>query len=189
MIDADLWRPPNSAVRLQPRCISTDNHPMEQIVISDRTMARVVALLPAVAIAIAVRVLTLGQPPLAARLGAAAGVAVACWVGYRLLTARVAVGDGGIEVRGVLYEGLIPWTDLQAVECGPAPRALRMLVWGVMQPHGLVLHGRGRTLRPIAAVCGANDEELQRALGAIRVRLGAWGAPAQRRPQESVTSI
>jgi hypothetical protein len=161
---------------------------VERIVISDRTMARILALLPAVVVAIAVRVLTLRQPPLAARLGAAAAIALASWVAYRLLTARVVVGDAGVEVRGVLYEGELRWSDLEAVETGPAPRAIRALVWGVMKPHGLVLRGRTRTLRPIAAVCHADDEDLMRALGAIRVRLGAWGVPVQRTEPDPVTA-
>jgi hypothetical protein len=161
---------------------------MERIVISDRTMARVLALLPAIAVAVAVRVLTLGHPSLAARLGAAATVALACWVAYRLLTARVVVSDGGVEIRGVLHEGEISWADLEHAETQPAAAPLRALVWGVMQPHALVLRGRTRTLRPIAAVCRADDEDLMRALGAIRVRLGAWGVPVQRDPQESLAS-
>jgi hypothetical protein len=161
---------------------------MERIVISDRTMARVLALLPGVVVAIAVRVLTLGQPPLALRLGAAAAVAVACWVAYRLLTARVVVSDAGVEIRGVLHEGEIAWTEIEHAETKPAVAPLRVLVWGVMQPHGLVLRGRTRTLRPIGAVCRADDEDLMRALGAIRVRLGAWGVPTQRDAQESMTS-
>jgi len=157
---------------------------VERIVISDRTMARVLALLPAAFVAIAVRVLTLGRPPLGERLAAAAIVAVASWIGYRLLTARVVVGDGGVEIRGVFHEGAVEWTELNAVETEPASRALRALVWGVMQPHGLVLHGRTRTLRPIGAVCRADDEDLVRAVGAIRVRLGAWGIPTQRKEWE-----
>jgi hypothetical protein len=162
---------------------------VERIVISDRTMARVLALLPALVIVAAVRVLTLGNPHVWERASAAVAVAAASWIAYRLLTARVVVGDSGVEVRGILYEGEIRWSDLHAVETRPAPRAIRALVWGVMQPHSLVLRGQTRTLRPIGAVCQADDEDLQRALGAIRVRLGAWGIPAQREAQESVTSI
>lgn len=161
---------------------------VERIVISDRTMSRVLALLPAIVVAIAVRILTLDHPPLPGRLAAAGGIAVASWVAYRLLTARVAVTDSGVEIRGVFQEGHVPWTELESVETGPAPRALRLLVWGVMQPHGLTLCGRSRTLRPIAAVCRADDEDLMRALGAIRVRLGAWGVPAQRELRETVSS-
>ena len=148
---------------------------MEQIVITDRTMARVLALLPAIAVAVAVRFLTLGNPPLAVRLAAAAGIALACWVAYRLLTARVVVDEAGLEIRGVFHEGHVLWADLDSVETGPASLGLRLLVWGVIKPHGLVLRGRSRTLRPIAAVCRDDDEDLMRALGAIKVRLGAWG--------------
>lgn len=161
---------------------------MERIVITDRTAARVLALLPAAVVAVAVRILTLGERPLGVRLAAAAAVAAACWVGYRLLTARVVVGEGGIEIRGVLYEGQVSWSDLEAVETAPASRAVRALVWGVMQPHGLVLRGRTRTLRPIAAVCRPDDEDLVRAVGAIRVRLGAWGVPVQRAESDAVVA-
>ena len=162
---------------------------MQQIVIADRTMARVLALLPAVAIAIAVRLLTLGNPIVAIRVCAAAGIALAAWVGYRLLTSRVVVTDAGVEIRGVFSEGQIGWTELETAEVVAAPRLLRALVWGVMKPQGLILHGRTRTLRPIAAVCPPDDEDLIRALGAIRVRLGAWGIPNQREAQESLTRV
>lgn len=148
---------------------------MDEIVITDRTMARVLALLPAIVVVVAVRVLTLGTPPLGVRLAAAAAVALASWVAYRLLTARVVVDETGLEIRGVFHEGRILWTDLDSVETGPASLGLRLLVWGVIKPHGLVLRGRNRTLRPIAAVCRDDDEDLMRALGAIKVRLGAWG--------------
>ena len=152
-------------------------------------MVRLLALLPAIAVALAVRLLTLGNPALALRAAAAAGIAGAAWVAYRLLTSRVVVTEAGVEVRGVFYEGEIPWSDLETVEVTDASRPLRALVWGVMKPQGLVLRGKSRTLRPIAAVCPDNDEDLMRALGAIRVRLGAWGIPAQRLPQESVTTV
>lgn len=170
----------NSPFGLQERPGSAENAQVEQIVITDRTMARVLALLPAIVVAVAVRILTLGQPPLAARLGAAAAVALASWVAYRLLTARVVVDETGLEIRGVFHEGHVLWADLDSAEAGPASLGLRLLVWGVIKPHGLVLRGGNRTLRPIGAVCHPDDEDLQRALGAIRVRLGAWGAPAQR---------
>ena len=148
---------------------------MEQIVIADRTMARVLALLPGIVVVLAVRLLTLGQPPLALRVFAAAGIAAAAWIGYRLLTARVVVTDGGVTVRGVFHEGLITWTELETVELSAASRPLRALVWGIMQPHGLVLHGHNRTLRPVAAIGHADDDDLRRAIGAMRVRMGAWG--------------
>ena len=162
---------------------------MQEIVISDRTMVRVLALLPALVVAVAVRMLTLGRPPLDVRALAAAGIAISAWVGYRLLTSRVAVTESGVHVRGVLYEGEIGWTELETVEFAAAPRPLRALVWGVMKPHALVLRGRTRTLRPVAAMCHPDDEDLVRALGAIKVRLGAWGVPSQLEAQESMTSV
>lgn len=166
-----------------------ENHGMQEIVIAERTMVRLLALLPAIAVAVAVRVLTLASPDLATRIGSAAGIAAAAWVAFRLLTARVVVNDAGIDVRGVFYEGQIRWSDLETVDVTAASRPLQALVWGVMTPQSLVLRGRSRTLRPIAAVCPADDEDLLRALGAIRVRLGAWGIPAQRQSQESVTTV
>jgi hypothetical protein len=162
---------------------------MQEIVIAERTMVRLLALLPAIAVTVAVRLLTLGRPAPAIRITAAAAIAAAAWVAYRLLTSRVVVNDAGVEVRGVFYEGQIRWSDLETVEIATVSRPLQALVWGVMQPQGLVLRGRSRTLRPIAAVCPADDEELLRALGAIRVRLGAWGIPAQRQTQASVTTV
>ena len=170
----------NSPFGLQPRGDSAENVGVEQIVITDRTMARVLALLPAIVVAVSVRILTLGQPPLAVRLGAAAGIALASWVAYRLLTARVVVDEAGLEIRGVFHEGRVLWSELESVDTAPAALGLRLLVWGVIKPHGLVLRGRARTLRPIAAVCRDDDEDLMRALGAIQVRLGAWGTPAAR---------
>src|SRR4051795_11618057 len=181
---------------------------MERVVVADRLVARVLAVLPAIAVALAVRLLTLGHPPLLLRgarpppvpaglrgglpplllrVAAAASVALACWVAYRLLTARVVVTDHGVEVRGVLYDADIRWAELDGAEAGPAARPLQALVWGIMQPHGLVLRGRGRTLRPIAAVSHADDEDVLRAIAAIRARLGAWSVPTQRQPQETVT--
>jgi hypothetical protein len=178
----------NSPFRLQPDDDSAENVRVEQIVITDRTMARVLAVLPAIVVVVAVRILTLGDPPLAARLAAAAAVAVACWIGYRLLTARVVVDEAGLEIRGVFHEGRVLWTELDSVETGPASLGLRLLVWGVIRPHGLVLRGRSRTLRPIAAVCRDDDEDLMRALGAIKVRLGAWGVPSQDRKESAARS-
>src|SRR3954471_7684097 len=121
---------------------------MERVVVADRLVARVLAVLPAIAVALAVRLLTLGHPPLLLRVAAAAAVALACWVAYRLLTARVVVADGGVGVRGVFFEGHIPWSELDGVEVGPAVAPLRALVWGVMRPHGLRLHAGARVLRP-----------------------------------------
>lgn len=161
-----------------------EDESVEQIVISDRSMTRVLALLPAVAVALAIRMLTVTAPPLAVRMVAAAAVAVSGWVAYRLLTARVTVAEGGVTVRGVFYEADIPWSALESAEISPASRPLRLLVWGVMQPHSLTLRTGSRTLRPVAATSAPDDDDLNRAVGAIRARLGAWHIPAQRRPEK-----
>ncbi|MDQ1706662.1 MAG: hypothetical protein QOF18_3028 [Frankiaceae bacterium] len=162
---------------------------VEQIVISDRTMGRVLALLPGLVVALAVRVLTLATPPLGIRVAAAGAVALACWTAFRLLTSKVTVGDLGVRVRGVLYDADIPWAHLESVDVSPSGRPLRLLVWGVMQPHTLRLRTGSRTLRPVAAITTVDDEGLERAIGAMRVRSGASGIPQQRQPQESVTSV
>jgi hypothetical protein len=135
-----------------------------------------------------VRALTLAAPPVGVRIVAAGTVALACWLAFRLLTAKLTVGDLGVKVRGVLYDAEIPWAELEAVELEPSGRSLRLLVWGVMAPHTLQLRTRSRTLRPVAAITHVDDEELGRAMGAMRVRLGAWSIPDQRRREESVTS-
>jgi hypothetical protein len=162
---------------------------VEHIVIEQRTMSRVLALIPAIVVAVAVRALTLGSPPLAVRLPAAAGVALACWVAYRLLTARVTVGATGVEVRGVLYDATISYAELEAVDVARSGQLLRGLVWGVMQPQTLTLHTASRRLRPIATIGNVDDETLERAIGAMRVRLGAGRAPAQRQPHEREVEV
>ncbi|MDQ1696991.1 MAG: hypothetical protein QOJ03_2344 [Frankiaceae bacterium] len=162
---------------------------MERIVIADRTMGRVLAVLPAIAVAVAVRLLTLADPPLWVRVVAAGVVAVSCWIAYRLLTSQVVVGDHGVEVRGVLYDAEIPWAHLESIDVKPSGVPLRALVWGVMQPHTMRLRTGSRTLRPVAAISHADDEELSRAIGAMRVRVGAWRVPAQRQSQETVSSV
>jgi hypothetical protein len=151
---------------------------VEEIVITDRTMARVLALLPAIAVAVAVRFLTLGNPPLGVRLGAAAGIAFACWVAFRLLTARVVVDEAGLEIRGVFHEGKVLWPEIESVDTVPASLGLRLLVWGVIKPHGLVLRGRTRTLRPIAARSRRHPGaawRVGRSLAARRIQLVAGG--------------
>jgi hypothetical protein len=94
----------------------------------------------------------------------------------------------GVRVRGVWYEATIPWRELHDVSVEPSGWAVRALVWGVMQPRTLRLRTSTRTLRPLAAVSHDGDDELDRALGAMRVRLGAWGVPAQRQPEAGVDS-
>jgi hypothetical protein len=165
-----------------------DDVRVDEIVIADRTMCRVLALLPAVVVAVAVRVLTLTTPPLNLRVVAAAVTALACWTAYRLLTARVAVRDTGVHVRGVLFEADIPWSELQGVSVAPSGGPVRALVWGLMQPHTLRLETGSKTLRPVAGIGTDEDDDVQRVLGAIRVRMGAWGIPAQRPAQERIHS-
>jgi hypothetical protein len=162
---------------------------VERIVIADRTMGRVLALLPAIVVAVAVRLLTLADPPVWVRVVAAGAVAVSCWIAYRLLTSRVVVGDHGVEVRGVLYEAEIPWAHLQSIDVQPSGVPLRALVWGVMQPHTMRLQTGSRMLRPVASISHADDEELSRAIGAMRVRLGAWRVPTPRQSPETVTTV
>jgi len=161
---------------------------VEPIVIADRMPARVAAVLPAVVVALCVRVLTLGAPPVAERVAAAGVVAVCCWVAYRLLTVRMTVTDSGVNVRGVFYDAELPWSDMHGVELTRASAGMRLLLLGVMQPQVVALRLGKRVLRPVASVSGTDDDELERAVGAIRVRLGAWRVPTQRQPREHVTS-
>jgi hypothetical protein len=150
---------------------------MDDIVIRDRTVARVLALLPALVVAVCVRVLTLGSPPVAIRVLAAAAVAGCCWTAYRLLTASVTVSESGVRIRGVFYDADVTWEEVMTVERATSGPMLRLLVWGVMSPHSVALVGRSRTLRPVALLSGADDDEVDRAVGAIRVRAGAWRLP------------
>lgn len=151
----------------------TNNDRVDDIVIRDRTVARVLALIPAVVVVVAVRLLTLATPPTAVRVVAAAGVAGCCWTGYRLLTCRVVVNEEGVRIRGVFYDADVSWEELMSVERDLSGRALRLLLWGVMSPHTVALTGRSRTLRPVALLSGRDDNDVNRAIGAIRVRLGA----------------
>jgi hypothetical protein len=150
----------------------------EDIVISDRVIPRVLALLPAIVVALCVRVLTLGSPLLAARLAAAGTVAVMCWTAYRLLTVKVTVSEDGVHVRGVFYEADVAWSQLDGVIVRPAGVAVRLLLWGVIKPQSVVLAGSTRALRPVALISAPDDDAIEKAIGAIKVRSGAWrGAP------------
>jgi hypothetical protein len=155
---------------------------MPEIVVSDRIVPRALAVLPAVVLAACVRVLTLGTPPLAARLAAAAVVVLTCWSAYRLLTAAVTVTDAGVRVRGILYDAEVPWSDVASVEVVAAPTFVRAMLWGVLAPHAVVLRCAGRTLRPVGMLSTPDDEDVERAVRAITVRCGAWRMPAQRPP-------
>jgi hypothetical protein len=158
---------------------------MEEIVASERTMGRLLALLPAVVIGVCVRILTLTGASVPQRAAAAGVVAIAAWTSYRLLTARLLVDENGVSVRGVFYEAEVPWADLRSAEIRPAGRILRSLVWGMMQPHHIELRTTGATLRPVVAIGPADDDEMRRAVGAIRARLGSRHIPTQRRSAEN----
>jgi hypothetical protein len=155
---------------------------VEEIVVADRAVPRVLALLPGLAVVVAVRLLTLGAPPVPVRVVAAALIALAGWTAYRLLTASVTVGDRGVRVRGVFYDADVAWAELESVSVDRSGWALRTLLYGVFEPHTLLLSARGRRLRPVAALSRVDDEAVARAVGAMQVRLGAWGVPQPRLP-------
>jgi hypothetical protein len=160
---------------------------MEDIVIRDRVGARVLALIPGIVVVVSVRLLTLGNPPLWLRLASAAGVAVASWVAYRLLTARLVVGEDGLHVRGVFYEADVAWADLDEVSRTPSGLPLRLLVWGVFSPETLTLRASGRRLRPVAAITRDDDDDLRTVMHAVQTRLRGW--PGQTRPVEDSAGI
>jgi|SRR5581483_4044858 len=158
---------------------------MDRIVVEHRTVPRVLAVVPGLLVAVAVRVLTLAHPPLAARCAAAAGVTLAAWIAYRLLTAHVAVGPDGITVRGVFYDATIDYADVRDVDVKPSGPLTRALVWGVLEPHSLSVSTASRTLRPVASVSVEDDEDVQRVVNAIRARSSVWRVPTQRHDSES----
>jgi hypothetical protein len=155
---------------------------MDDLVIGDRAGARILALLPAIVIAVAVRVLTLADPATWLRLVAAGGIALSAWTAYRLLTARLVVSEEGLHVRGVFYDADVTWADLDAVSRTPSALPLRLLVWGIFSPESLTLHVAGRRLRPVAAISGADDDELHRVMTTLEARLRGW--PARRRVED-----
>jgi hypothetical protein len=162
---------------------------MPEIVVTHRTVPRALAVLPGLLVAGCVRTLTLGTPPVALRAGAAALVALACWTAYRLLTASVTVGESGVRVRGVLYDADVPWADLHSVSLDDATGPVRFLLWGILSVRTVTLVCSGRILRPVAMFSGPDDEEIERAVGAIRVRSGVWRAPVQRQPADDGVSV
>jgi len=155
------------------------------IAIAHRTVPRALAVLPGLVVAACVRVFTLGTPPIPLRVTAAAVVALACWTSYRLLTASVTVGEAGVRVRGVLYDAEIPWADLHTVNVEPATGAVRFLLWGMVAPRAVTLVCNGRILRPVGMLSGPEDEDVDRAVGAMRVRSGVWRVPVQREPDQA----
>jgi hypothetical protein len=162
---------------------------VDEIVIGHRTAPRILAILPAAVVTVAVRSLTVLHPSVPVRVAAAAGVALAGWCAYRLLTARVVVAESGVHVRGVLYDADIAWTELDQATLTPASRPLQFLLLGILRPYSLALRAGVRTLRPIAAISSDDDVDLRRAVRAIEMRAGTWRLPSQRTPEEPVTSV
>jgi len=143
-----------------------------EIVVTDRAVSRILAIIPAIVVAICVRVLTLGSPPVPARAAAAALVALCCWIAYRLLTVKVTLGEASIHVRGVLYDADVSYDDLESAVVAAPGWAVRALVWGVMRPHAVEFRTRTGRVRPLALVSAADDDDVQRALRALLVRCG-----------------
>src|SRR4051812_18167742 len=160
---------------------------MDDIVIRDRPGARVLALIPAVVVVLSVRLLPLGPPPTWARVLAAGGVAVASWVAYRLLTAKLVIGEEGLHVRGVLYEADVDWAELDEISRTPSGLPLRLLVWGIFSPETLTLRASGRRLRPVAAITTSDDDELRQVMRTMQARLGGWSGHG--RPVEDNAGI
>jgi hypothetical protein len=162
---------------------------MSEVVVRDRLLGRLLAVLPAVLIALCVRVLTLGNPPTAARVAAAGVVAVAAWSAYRILTAKVTVTPDSLHVRGVLYDADIPLRDLQSVTVHAAPWPVRLLVWGVLSPRSIHVRAGARVLRPLALLSHEDDDDIDEALRALMLRCGTRVVPAQRQPADDSLGV
>lgn len=158
---------------------------MGEIVVRDRMLGRVLAILPAVVIALCVRVLTLGSPPAFARAAAAAVVAGAAWSAYRILTANVKVTAEEVHVRGILYDARVPLTEVQTVSLVAAPLFVRALMWGVVQPRAVRLATAHKALRPLALLSVADDDEVERAMRALMIHCGTRIVPAQRESEDT----
>jgi hypothetical protein len=158
---------------------------MTEIVVRDRVVPRVIAVLPGAVVALAIRVLTIGTPPAPMRVVAAGMVALSCWTAYRLLTVKVTIGAERVHVRGVFYDADIPYGDLRTVTHAEPSWAVRALVWGTMQARAVTFVVANRTMRPLALLSVADDVDIDRAVDAILVRTGACRVPAQRRPEEA----
>jgi hypothetical protein len=156
-----------------------------EIVVRDRIVPRMVAVVPAIVVAVAVRVMTLGTPPAAIRVLAACSVAMACWTAYRLLTVRVTIGSHAVAVRGVFYDAEVSYDDLRGVSHDEPGLAVRALVWGTMKTRAVTLVGPNRTVRPLALLSFHDDIDIDRAVDAILVRTGACRVPAQRQPRQT----
>jgi hypothetical protein len=143
-----------------------------EIVVRDRLVPRVLAIVPGVVLVLCVRVLTLGNPPVAVRAGAAALVAGTCWIAYRLLTVKVTLGETSIHIRGVLYDADIAYDDLEAAVVSAPGWAVRSLLWGIMRPRAVEFRTRTGRLRPLALVSVEDDDQVRQALRALLVRCG-----------------
>ncbi|MDQ1699427.1 MAG: hypothetical protein QOG34_1290 [Frankiaceae bacterium] len=166
-----------------------DTRSMPEIAVTHRTVPRALAVLPGLVVAACVRVLTLATPPIPVRMVAAAVIALACWTAYRLLTASLTVGEGGVHVRGVMYDADIPWADLHSVQVEPSNGPIRFLLWGMVTPRTVTLVCSNKMLRPVGMLSGPDDEDVDRAVGAMRVRSGVWRPPVQRQSAEDGVSV
>lgn len=158
---------------------------MSEIVVRDRVVARLLAVIPAVVVVLAVRVLTLSTPPAVIRALAAGGIAVACWTAYRLLTVKVTIRDTEVHVRGVFYDADISYAELRSITHDQPGLAVRALVWGAMRARAVTLVAAGRKMRPLALLSFAEDMDIDRAVDAILVRTGAFRIPTQRQPSQA----
>jgi len=143
-----------------------------EIVVRDRAVPRILAIVPGMVVVLCVRVLTLGSQPGAARVGAAALVAASCWIAYRLLTVKVTLGETSIHIRGVLYDADVDYDDLETAVVSAPGWAVRGLMWGIMRPHAIEFRTRTGRLRPLALVSVEDDDEVHQALRALLVRCG-----------------
>ena len=174
-----------SVVRVTRRRRRADTRKVEEIVVRDRVVARLLAVVPAVVVAVAIRVMTQGTPPGALRVVAAGVVALAAWTAYRLLTVKVTIGDAQVHVRGVFYDANISYTELRSVNHDQPGIAVRALLWGAMKARAVRLDAGGRSVRPLAFLSFADDMDIDRAVDAILVRTGAFRIPAQRTPSQT----
>jgi hypothetical protein len=165
-----------------------EDHHMTEIVVADRIVPRMLAVVPGAVVAVAVRLMTLGTPPTALRLAAAPVVALACWTAYRLLTVKVTIGQTAVVVRGVFYDAEIGYGDLSAVDHTEPHLVVRAFIWGAMQARAVTLNAAGRKMRPLALLSFAEDMDIDRAVDAMLVRTGACRVPAQRRPSETAVT-
>jgi hypothetical protein len=161
---------------------------MAEIVVRDRVVARLLAVVPAVLVAVAIRVLAVGSPPAAVRVLAAGLVAVSCWTAYRLLTVRVTIGADEVHVRGVFYDANISYGELRSITHDQPSLAVRALIWGAMQARAVTLVAAGRRMRPLALLSFPEDMDIDRAVDALLVRTGAFRIPVQRQPSEAGVS-